>query len=194
MASMNSCRRVVVVGDTSVGKTSLIAAAIGEGFNLFEKNTVGANWHLYSTSVRGEPFELQIWDTAGQERFRTLGPLYYRNALAAIAVYDISSRESFINLSRWTDAVINVAGPSTLIFIVGNKVDLPDDNGGREVTFDEGETWATADERKYQFFETSAKTGQGVANVFQQVAEAISKGPARPTPEQTLVPRGKGCC
>jgi small GTP-binding protein len=187
-------RRVVVVGDTLVGKSLLISAAVEEEFNLYEPNTVGANWHLYSTVVSGQRFELQIWDTAGQERYRTLGPLYYRNAMAAIAVYDISSRESFQNLSRWTDSVVAVAGPDTLIFVVGNKADLADDNSQRKVTFDEGQEWATSQGRNYPFFETSAKTGQGVANVFQRLAETLAKHSRHQASVEQLVLRSDRCC
>jgi small GTP-binding protein len=187
-------RRVVIVGDSSVGKTSLVSVAMGEVFNALQTNTVGADWHVYTTFVSGEQFEFQIWDTAGQERYRTIGPLYYRNALAAIAVYDISSRETFVDLYRWIDAVIAVAGPSTLMFVVGNKADVDDNQGQRKVTFDEGEEWAKAPERNYLFFETSAKTGQGVTLLFQTVAEMLAVQAQHQPEEAKLAPRSKGCC
>jgi small GTP-binding protein len=181
-------RRVVAVGDSSVGKTSLISVIMGQPFNAFEQATVGANWHLYVTTVDGAPFEMQIWDTAGQERYRTLGPLYYRQAVAALVFFDLTRRESFANLSRWIDSFAAIAGASALVFVVGNKRDLA---GERDVLAGEAADWART--HGYPYFETSAKTGEGVAALFQSVAEAIAGAPRHMTTEQ-LIPAATGNC
>jgi small GTP-binding protein len=183
--------RVVAVGDSCVGKTSLISVVIGEPFNAYEPNTIGANWHLYCTTVNGSRCELQIWDTAGQERFRTLGPLYYRNAVAGLVVYDVTSRESFKNIARWTESLLSIAGASVKVFVVGNKKDLADE---RKVAYAEGLEWAKSEERNYEFFETSAKTGEGVTTVFQTIAEAIGTTERRRMNEPELAKGGEKCC
>jgi GTPase SAR1 family protein len=96
-------------------------------------------------------------------------------------------------LSRWTESIVAVAGTATVIFVVGNKLDLRDENDTRMVTYEEGLEWAQRN--SYRFFETSAKTGQGIAVVFQALAEAVSRRPRKGTRDQELVPEaGGGCC
>jgi small GTP-binding protein len=182
---------VVAVGDSCVGKTSLISVALGEPFNAFEPNTIGANWHLYSTTVMGAACELQIWDTAGQERYRTLGPLYYRNAVAGIVVYDITSRSSFENISRWIDSLLGVAGTSVRVFVVGNKKDLTEE---RIVSYDEGLAWTNSRDRNYHFAETSAKTGEGVTTLFQTIAESLIGFERKKLSDLQPANHRDGCC
>jgi small GTP-binding protein len=184
--------RVVLVGDSSVGKTSLITSVTGETFNQHEPTTVGASWHMYTASIDGAQIELQLWDTAGQERYRTLGPLYYRSAVAAVAVFDVCNQSSFTNLPQWIDSVIAIAGPSTFIFIVGNKLDLAAAGAPRGADSDQALEWARA--RAYRYFETSAKTGEGVSMVFRSVAEEVAKLPRRGYQERTMIPQKRKCC
>jgi small GTP-binding protein len=182
--------RVVAIGDSSVGKTSILTRLMGDPFNPYESNTVGANWHLHTTEVQGEPVELQIWDTAGEERYRSLGPLYYRNAVAAVAVYDVTSRGSFENVSSWIDAYRAVAGPDGLVFVVGNKTDLQDK---RVVAFEEGLDWAQ--ERRYEFCETSAQSNEGIEDLFKAVAEKVRTVPVPVfRTAQAEQPRPSKCC
>jgi small GTP-binding protein len=182
--------RVVVVGDSSVGKTSLLAVLMGDGFNAFEQNTVGANWHLRVQEAGGRRVELQIWDTAGQERYRSLGPLYYRTAAAAVVVFDVSSRASFASVGPWADAVTAVAGAETVVVVVGNKADLAD---AREVQFQDGAEWAR--ERGFDFAETSAKTAEGVQQLFDLVAERVAARACARTAESALGDAGpRQCC
>jgi small GTP-binding protein len=183
--------RVVVIGDSSVGKTSILAALAGGGFNPYELNTVGANWQLYVEEVKGERIELQIWDTAGQERFRSLGPLYYRNATAGLVVYDITNSESFRSVPGWVDAFTSVVGTGAAVFLVGNKCDLVDK---REVAFDEAAEWAR--ERGFDFVETSARTADGIAHLFQTVAERVASMRYRvsATHEVTAEKEQSSCC
>jgi small GTP-binding protein len=189
MLARQSPLRVVAIGASSVGKTSLVSAAMERPFKAFEQNTVGANWHLYATTVDGAPFQLQIWDTAGQERYRALGPLYYRHAAAALAVFDLTSRESFVALPGWVGAFHAVAGPAALVFVVGNKGDLADN---RQVAAGEALEWAAGAGRNYPYCETSAKTGQGVAALFQAVADAVARMPRRRLSE-SQADAGDGC-
>jgi small GTP-binding protein len=137
-------------------------------FNDLEAPTVGATWQLYLHSQHGEKLELQIWDTAGQEAFHSLGPLYYRGALGAVVVYDVTNRLSFSKIGSWIDEFIGIAGSNAVIFIVGNKTDL---EAGRVVPEAEGREWS--EERNYRFFETSAKTGQNIGTLFEEMCETI---------------------
>jgi small GTP-binding protein len=163
---------------------------MGDNFNPYEQNTVGANWHLFAADLGTQRIELQIWDTAGQERYRALGPLYYRNAVAAILVYDVTSRQSFQNLPLWLEAFAAVAGSETLVFVVGNKADLAE---GREVPREEAEEWAR--DKGYEFYETSAKTAQGIRQLFHRVAEKVGGLPRKAARTRTVARMNAiGCC
>jgi small GTP-binding protein len=160
--------RIVAIGDSAVGKTCLINRLMEERFNPTEPTTIGANWQLFIYEIGADRIELQIWDTAGQEKFRSLGPLYYRNAVGAVAVYDVTNRSSFNNLDSWIAAFTATAGTDVTIAIAANKCDLQD---ARQVTVKEGKDWATA--RGYLVYETSAKTGQNVPTLFRALAEMV---------------------
>jgi small GTP-binding protein len=159
--------RVVVVGDSSVGKTSLLNRLIEHRFNEMELNTIGANFQIYSEVVDGAKLGLQIWDTAGQEKFRSLGPIYFRKAQGALVVFALSAHKSFEAIDNWISTFTDVAGRDAVIVLVGNKSDLIE----REVSEAEAQKWAQ--ERNIAFFETSAKTGQGVAEPFRYLARQL---------------------
>jgi small GTP-binding protein len=181
------------MGNSSVGKTSLINRAMGFEFNHKEDPTIGASWHLFSTTVGGELVEFQLWDTAGQERYRALGPLYYRSAVAGLVVYDITARGSFEAVQSWINAFTEAAGTSAIVIVVGNKADL---DTRREVTEREGGEWAES--RGLDWFEASAKTGQNIAAVFERMAERVVTPPkdAEFTPKSldNTKELDRGCC
>jgi small GTP-binding protein len=158
--------RVVAIGDSTVGKTSLLNSIISRHFNQYESPTVVSNFHIYTGDVKGTNVELQIWDTAGQEKFRSLGPIYYRNSMAALVVYDCTARLTFEHLTTWIEEFMETAGRHTAIAIAGNKIDLSDKV---EVTWPEAQEWA----RGYIVGQTSAKTGQGVDVLFNELVGAI---------------------
>jgi small GTP-binding protein len=186
--SFKGASRVVTTGDSSVGKTSIIASLTGSSFNAHEPATIGANWRLYSEMVNGVSVQMQIWDTAGQERYRSLGPLYFRDAVAAIVVFDITAQESWESVSEWVTSILGVAGNEVVIFIVGNKVDIRE---RRAVPEELARTWA--EERKYEYFETSAQTGEGIHSLFATVALKISARRSAPT-DLNLQPNNSSCC
>jgi small GTP-binding protein len=161
--------RVVLVGDMSVGKTSLLTQLVDHHFDFHQEATVGANYQIYVTEIESQKIELQVWDTAGQERYRSLGPIYYRNALGAVVVYDVTFRASFASVPQWIEAFQNIAGVGATIAIVGNKCD----KAQREVTTTDGRDYAA--ERGFLFFEVSAMTGERVEAMFDAVTEAIFK-------------------
>jgi small GTP-binding protein len=162
--------RAVVIGDSTVGKTSILNSIVSHTFNQHESPTVVSNFKIYAEDVDGVGVELQIWDTAGQEKFRSLSPIYFQNAVAAVAVYDRTNRASFEHLGQWIDDFIEIAGYHTVIAIAANKLDLV---RGVEIGFAEAEEWAKS--RNYVIVETSALTGDGVQELFRELVAAILK-------------------
>jgi small GTP-binding protein len=183
--------RIVAIGDSSVGKTSLVNRLMEDRFSPNEQMTVGANWQPFTHSFGTERVELQIWDTAGQEHFRSLGPLYYRNAVGAIVVFDVTDRTSFDNLQNWVAAFTAVAGTNVIVVVAANKCDLEEK---RTVSLKEGLDWARS--RRFQIYETSAKTGQNVAAMFAALAEAVAnvKATVVHEPIGDTGEEGTGCC
>jgi small GTP-binding protein len=159
-----SVHRVVTVGEESVGKTSITSRLIDDTFNQYEPGTVGANYQQYSEEIEGTKMDVQIWDTAGQEKFKSLSPLYFRNAAAAVCVFSLTSKASFVNLKGCIDDFVKVAGTSASVFIAANKCDLVDEF---EVAMDEAVEWAQAN--RYPIFKTSAKTGEGIKEMFKEL-------------------------
>mgnify|MGYP001028397697 CR=1 FL=1 len=162
--------RIVTIGDESVGKTSIVIRLIENRFNPHEAGTIGANYQVYSQLVNGSRIELQIWDTAGQEKYRALAPIYYRNTSAAIVVFSLSNRQSFLDLNPQIDTFFSVAGQQAIVYVAANKSDLFDEY---QVTYDECEQWAK--ERGFHIYLTSAKTGEGIPQMFSDLANELFK-------------------
>ena len=184
--------RVCVIGDSSVGKTAILNRLIDQKFNLHDPPTINANYQIYVAELGDARVEMQIWDTAGQEKFRSLGPIYFRNAVGAIAVYDQTQRTSFEHLSRWIRDFTEVAGPGTSIAIAANKNDLTD----FEVQFTEAQDWAR--EQNFIIAQTSAKTGEGIEALFSLFARELVKNQTRSAPNkrkkaQPVENTGGGC-
>ena len=172
LATTDDFVRVVLVGDSSVGKTSIISRLISGEFIPDEQSTVGAMFVLYKVQSNDQSIDLQIWDTGGQERFRSLGPIYYRNSRAGIVVFDISKLETYENLNSWIEDFTNTAGSDVLIYVVANKTDLEP-----QIPIEDVENWAT--QRGYYFFATSAYNGDGINELFQSIGENLLKSPYR---------------
>lgn len=160
--------RVVTIGDTSVGKTSIITRLTQGRFNENEKTTIGAMFLLHQEKVDGMTLDMQIWDTAGQEKFKSLGPIYYRGAVAAIVVFDWTSEASFTNVGAWIKEFTESSGTDPSIILIGNKIDLESEC---QVDPDEAQRYAT--ENGYLLFKTSAATGSGIQEAFTGVAKEI---------------------
>jgi small GTP-binding protein len=171
--------KLILVGDSSVGKTSLVTRWTKDEFTPSNAATLGAAYASRTYPYQGEDYRLEIWDTAGQEKFQSLTPLYARGAMGALLVFDITSRSSFSHLSIWKDQLQN-SDAHVAIAVVGNKCDL---ETARTVTFDEATEYAESISSPY--FETSASTGQGVVPAFDTLAEkAILVSQHRETPTQ----------
>jgi small GTP-binding protein len=185
--------RVITIGDTSVGKTSIITKLVRGEFEAEKQSTVGAMFVAHVEILGSRRIEMQVWDTAGQERFRSLGPIYYRNAAAAIVVFDVTSSETFKRLDNWIHAFLSIAGERAFICIVGNKIDLVDSIA---VSDTEVREWAEA--HHFPYVKTSAKTGAGVRELFRAVAEELLKRETQVTPPESVVQNARGadqkCC
>jgi small GTP-binding protein len=170
MSATSPQGRVVAIGDSSVGKTAIINRLMADIFDPEQPTTIGAEWQLFSHNIGNELVQFQIWDTAGQEKYRSLGPLYYRNAIGAVLVFDVTDRSSFGNLPGWVSAFTTVAGTEVVIIAAANKCDLEDK---RQVSSKEAFDWATS--QKFPLYETSAKSGQGITALFNALAEEVLK-------------------
>lgn len=160
--------KVVLLGDQSVGKTSLIVRYLKNTFDEKVDATIGMDFQSKTVHLPDRSVRLQLWDTAGQERFRSLVNSYIRDAAAAVIVYDITKRLSFANTAKWVEEVRSARGDEAVIMIVGNKSDATEQ---RQVSPEEGKR--QAQEVGAEFTETSAKTGENVSNLFQQLAAVL---------------------
>jgi small GTP-binding protein len=163
--------KIIIVGDSGVGKSCLSIKASRNYFEDFYSPTVGFEFLTFNVKVEDQNIKLQIWDTCGQEVYRSLISSFYRSASLAIIVYSIDSEESFSNIDKWLNDIKTQSNPDVKIFLVGNKADLEDK---RQVTKESGEKFFK--DHKLSFFtETSAKTGFNVQNVFIEVAKELYK-------------------
>jgi small GTP-binding protein len=158
-----------MIGGASVGKTSIVTRLKFETFDATEAPTIAAEFLRHEEQVRDGTMILQIWDTSGQERYRCLGPIYYRDALGAVLVFDVTRPKTFEELDTWLSTFKSVA-PDGVVVVLGNKNDL---EGQSEVTDSEIDAWVARQEQKMQVFRTSAATGDGIAAAFRALAEEI---------------------
>ncbi|XBI01998.1 hypothetical protein VPH35_130634 [Triticum aestivum] len=164
--------KVVVIGDSGVGKTQLLGRFTRGEFCLDSKSTIGIEFQTRTVDIAGRRVKAQIWDTAGQERYRAVTSAYYRGALGAMLVYDVTRRDSFAHVARWVAELRAHADKSIVVALVGNKADLAAAAPGRrEVGADEAE--AFAEEQGLFFYEASALSGDNVEAAFLGLLEEI---------------------
>lgn len=164
---MANAVKIVLIGDAGVGKSSFLLQYTEQRFSPSYMSTIGVDFKLKNIEVDGTPIMLQIWDTAGQERFRTIAISYYKNAEAAVLMYDCTNADSFEHIKDWNEQLMIHGIEGVRRIIIGNKSDLPN----RKVTFDEGQRLAS--ELGAKFMETSALLGQNINETFDTVAKDI---------------------
>lgn len=156
--------KVAIVGDGGVGKTTLLRRYATGKFQESRIMTIGVDFQTVAVQTIGLSFKLTVWDLAGQERFASFRENFYLGARAVAMVYDVTDRQSLVDLPHWLKEANSVL-TDTRFLVVGNKTDLP-----RAVTPEEGRAYAASINAAY--LETSAKTGQGVARLFELLARA----------------------
>ncbi|KAJ3563649.1 hypothetical protein NPX13_g8123 [Xylaria arbuscula] len=166
--------KVVLIGDSGVGKSNLLSRFTRNEFNLDSKSTIGVEFATRSIQVDSKTIKAQIWDTAGQERYRAITSAYYRGAVGALLVYDISKHQTYENVTRWLKELRAHADANIVIMLVGNKSDL---RHLRAVPTDEAKAFA----------KTSALDASNVELAFQNILTGVSPdsypppGPPIPT-------------
>ena len=161
--------KIIVVGDSGVGKSCLTMKGTKNHFEECYSPTVGFESFTFNIRINDKNIKLQIWDTCGQEAYRSLITSFYRNASLAILVYSIDNVNSFNNIEAWLNEIKSQANPETKVFLIGNKIDLEDQ---RKITIEMAQTFSN--EHSFNFFvETSAKTGFNAQNVFVEAAKEL---------------------
>ena len=160
--------KVLLIGNSDVGKSSLILRYVDQIWNDVFVPTIGVDFKVKSIEVNQKLVKMQIWDTAGQERFRNVISSYFKGAHGILLIYDITCRESFKELENWLGEVERHASSQVLKILIGNKCDLEEK---REIQKDEGEAFAMRN--GMQFIETSAKNNTNVSEAFEALAKIM---------------------
>ncbi|XP_034394740.1 ras-related protein Rab-3D-like isoform X2 [Cyclopterus lumpus] len=160
--------KLLIIGNSSVGKTSFLVRFADASFTSTFVSTVGIDFKVKTIHRSDKRFKLQIWDTAGQERYRTITTAYYRGAMGFLLMYDITSQESFCAVQDWATQIKTYSWGNAQVVLVGNKVDLEED---RKVPTEDAQRLAT--ELGFQFFEASAKDNVNVKQVFDKLVDVI---------------------
>lgn len=168
--------KVVLLGNSGVGKTNLLSRLHKGEFSSEFASTIGVEFLTHTMKVGGVDVKAQIWDTAGQERFHAMMTTYYRKAVGALLIFDVGDRASLTGIEKWLDQLLNVAEPGLHAVLVGNKCDLEGDK--RKVSAEEARQFAAA--RHMPYIETSAKTGLNVEQAFQGLIEAVYRATTPP--------------
>ena len=163
--------KIVLLGDVSVGKTSIASRYCKNSFNDHHINTIGGAYQQQKVVLNnGAMVKLHIWDTSGQERFRAMTNLYYRDAQVAILTYDITNESSFASIDFWINELkYKVENENMILCLVGNKCDVSPNE--RKIPTSKGKNYAQ--ENNMIFYETSAKTGEGVKDLFVSIANKV---------------------
>ena len=162
--------KVVLVGDSSVGKTNIMSKYLKNEFHEDSKATVGVEFGSKQFNIEGHQIKAQIWDTAGQERYKAITSAYYKGAKGAFVVYDITRKQSFESVDRWINDLKAAADKKLSIIIIGNKCDLEDQ---RQVNKEQGEEKAKNSE--VAFMETSALSGENLDKAFEKMINEVYK-------------------
>lgn len=159
--------KVVFVGDTKVGKSCILSRFVNGTFERDIPATIGAAFFTKVLTTPTGEVRLHLWDTAGQEKFRSLTPMYYRSAAVAVLVYDVTSKESLEGLEAWAAEIADKAPNNIKLVVVGNKIDLADE---RQVSPTAAQEFV--EQLNATFYqETSAFTGEGINELFSQIAD-----------------------
>lgn len=170
--------KIVLIGDSAVGKSNLLSRFAKNEFNIESKPTLGVEFACRTIVAENKHIKVQIWDTAGQERYKAITTAYYRGAVGALLVYDITRTNSFENVGRWLEELREHASPDLEVMLVGNKCDL---KNLRCVKTEDARAFAEQD--NLQFIETSAMDNKNVEDAFKALINKIYQGLKRKSGE-----------
>ena len=160
--------KLILVGDSGVGKTNILSKYLKNDFDPDSKATVGVEFGTKNIEIDNKRIKVQIWDTAGQERYKSITSTYYKGAKGAFIVYDITRKSTFDNIDKWIGDLKNNGDENMIVYLVGNKSDL---NDMREVRKDEAMT--KSEKFNIAFSETSALYGDNIHKIFQDLMEKV---------------------
>ena len=169
MSNYDYVFKIVIIGDSGVGKSCMLTRFVEDEFFESYISTIGVDFKIKSFNVEDHNIKLQIWDTAGQDRFRTITSSFYRGANGIIIVYDVTDLDSFNNVQKWLEEITKYASDDVIKMIVGNKSDLTT----RVITFEEGQNMAN--KFNIPFIETSAKDRVNIEKAFMSMSIRIKK-------------------
>lgn len=192
--------KLLMIGDSGVGKTCLLLRYANDSFSPTFITTIGIDFKIKNIEIDNKRVKLQIWDTAGQERFRTITTSYFRGAQGIVLVYDVTDRRSFESIRNWISQIQQHADVHVNKILVGNKCDMLDE---KVVSTEEGKK--LAEEFNMEFWETSAKNDVNVEQSFHSIAKSvkdriIADGGSGPTGGKSVTLNAskpttkKGCC
>lgn len=159
----------IVIGEAGVGKSCILHRLVSDEFKDDYEVTIGAEFSSVIAKVRGRNIKLQVWDTAGQENFRSMIRVFYKGSHAAFLVFDITRAESFENLEEWVEDIKDNALPNAKILLLGNR---KDEESSRQVSSEKAKELCDRLELT-GYYETSAKSGEGVREVFADIARML---------------------
>ena len=160
--------KYIIIGSPSVGKSRIVERFIKNSFIENYEITVGVEFGEKNIKIEDKIIRIQIWDTAGQELYKSITRTYYKSCVCAIIVYDITSRKSFNDITNWIEDCIKYSPKTVLMVLIGNKCDLEQ---SREVSTEEGQE--LSDKNGISFYETSAREGTNIKEIFQKTGEEI---------------------
>ncbi|KAK6494717.1 ras-related protein Rab-3C [Huso huso] len=160
--------KLLIIGNSSVGKTSFLFRYADDAFTSAFVSTVGIDFKVKTVYKNEKRIKLQIWDTAGQERYRTITTAYYRGAMGFLLMYDITNEESFNAVQDWSTQIKTYSWDNAQVILAGNKCDMEDE---RVISTERGKQ--LAEQLGFEFFETSAKDNINVKQTFEQLVDII---------------------
>ena len=186
--------KILLLGDSSVGKTCFLMRYTDNTFQDIHMSTIGLDYKLKNVQLEnGKMVKIQVWDTAGQDRFRSITKNYYKGAHGIILIYDVTEQKSFDNVKNWMAQIKEEVSERVSIVLVGNKID---DEDNRKISTEQGESMAK--DYEIMFFECSTKTGQNIDEIFnnlvKKVVENFSKSSDSGQKLKNKKKKGKGCC